>query len=445
MVLQRHAAGTLGATPLSTVANLQGEALHRELSNLESGDIFRALGLKNLLEGDFFSWYLHAWNDDVEDALRVTLARLAEYNPATVQDDPHSARDLLKKLYHYLLPREIRHDLGEFYTPDWLAERLLVQLNEPLFLQPKRGARVPTPNKRLLDPACGSGTFLVLAIRGLKANCQEAGMAESDTLEVILNSVMGIDLNPLAVLAARVNYLLAVADLLPYRRGEVEIPVYLADCILTPTKGEDVFTHNRKMLDTAVGKLPVPTVIDSRAEMDRLTDLLEDYVKGGFAPDAFLERCRADMPDVAKAPESEPVLKELYEQLADLHRQGLDGIWARVLKNAFMPLFLQPFDYVVGNPPWINWESLPQGYREATIPLWEDYGLVVSQGQLGKMREGKRDISALFVYVACDRYLRDGGKLGFVITQSVWKNRRGARLPAVPNARTAAPANTRCR
>ena len=58
------------------------------------------------------------------------LARLAEYNPVTVQDDPYSARDLLKKLYHYLLPRDIRHDLGEFYTPDWLAERLLNMLGE---------------------------------------------------------------------------------------------------------------------------------------------------------------------------------------------------------------------------------------------------------------------------------------------------------------------------
>jgi hypothetical protein len=430
LVLQAHAGGALGATPLTTVANLQGEALRRELEKMESGDIFRALGLKNLLEGDFFSWYLQAWNSEVEDALRETLSRLAEYNPATVQDDPHSARDLLKKLYHYLLPREIRHDLGEFYTPDWLAERLLVQLNEPLFLPPKPGKPVRTPNKRILDPACGSGTFLILAIRGLKANCQEAGMAEADTLEVILNSVMGIDLNPLAVLAARVNYLLAVADLLPYRRREVEIPVYLADSILTPAGGDDLFHLNRRILDTAVGKLPVPTVIDSRAEMDKLTDLLEDYVKSGFAPDAFLQRCRADIPDVAKAPESEGVLLELYEKLLELHRQGLDGIWARVLKNAFMPLFLQPFDYVVGNPPWINWESLPQGYREQSAPLWQQYGLVATKGrgkdqfELGKQ---KRDISTLLFYVAADRYLKDGGKLGFVITQSVWKT--GASAP----------------
>ncbi|MCL6613067.1 MAG: N-6 DNA methylase [Firmicutes bacterium] len=420
LVLQAYAGGALGTTPLTTVANLQGEALRRELRNLESGGIFPALGLKNLLEGDFFSWYLDAWNEEVEDALRFTLGRLAEYNPATVQDDPHSARDLLKKLYHYLLPREVRHDLGEFYTPDWLAERVLTQLIEPLFQMPRVGRRIPPPNKRLLDPACGSGTFLILAIRALKANCLQAGLAEADTLEIILRSVVGIDLNPLAVLAARVNYLLAIADLLPYRRREVEIPVYLADSILMPAKG-GLLEPNRRILETAVGELPVPDVIDTREEMETLTAILEDYVAGDFETEVFLARCRQALPDVAARPESEPVLRELYERLHDLHRQGLDRIWARVLKNAFMPLFLEPFDYVVGNPPWINWESLPQEYREQSAPLWQQYGLFVHSGMDTILGKGKKDLSTLMAYVVSDRFLKNGGKLAFLITQSVWK------------------------
>jgi len=421
LVLSAYTGGALGAMPLTTVANLQGEALRRELENLERGGIFRALGLKNLLEGDFFSWYLSAWNAELEDALRHVLLRLAEYNPATVQDAPTRTRDLLKKLYHYLLPREIRHDLGEFYTPDWLAERLLSQLNEPLFQMPRPGATPPRPDKRLLDPGCGSGTFLVLAIGPLKANCLQAGLSEGETLEVILNSVMGIDLNPLAVLAARVNYLLAIADLLPSRRHEVEIPVYLADSILTPSRGDSLFEQNRRVLATAVGKLPVPDVINTRAEMERLTDILEEYTRGGFGTSVFLERCRRELPDVAANPDSEAALSELFERLADLHRQGLDGIWARILRNAFMPLFLDQCDYVAGNPPWINWESLPPGYREQSMPLWQEYGLFVHSGMDTILGKGKKDISTLMTYVAADRYLRDGGKLGFVITQSVWK------------------------
>ena len=426
LVLLTHAGGGFGATPLTKMANLQGNALRQELEKLENGDLFHALGFKNLLEGDFFAWYLDAWNDDIEKALRSVLARLAQYNPATVQDDPFSARDLLKKLYHYLLPRDIRHDLGEFYTPDWLAERLLNQLGEPWFSLPK-GTRPPKdpPGKRLLDPACGSGTFLVLAIRGLKANAMRAGMAEAETLKVILNNIVGIDLNPLAVMAARVNYLLAVADLLPYRDREIEIPVYLADSILSPARGKDMFTEHSRILETAVGPLPVPAVIDTRAEMERLTDLLEEYVSGDFSTQAFLERCEQEVPDLIEDNQAEAVLTGLYKTLRDLHRRGLNGIWARVLKNAFMPLFLEPFDYVVGNPPWVNWESLPQGYRERTAELWTRYGLFVHSGMDTILGKGKKDVSTLMTYTVADRLLKDGGKLGFLITQSVWKTGAG--------------------
>ena len=419
LVLQAYAAGSLGAKPLTTVAGLQGESLRRELQKWEQGDFYRTLGLKNLLEGDFFAWYLDAWNTGVEVALRQVLQRLAVYNPVTVQDDPLSARDLLKKLYHYLLPRAIRHDLGEFYTPDWLAERLLNQLGEPLFQMPKPGARIPTPNKRLLDPACGSGTFLILAARALKANCFRAGLAETDTLEVILNSLAGMDLNPLAVMAARVNFLLAIADLLPYRRREVEIPIYLADSILTPTEGKELFDQGCRILETAVGPLPIPAAVDTRAEMERLTDLLEEYVRGGFEAEVFLERCRAELPDLSD--QDMTTLRNLFETLRSLHQQGLDGIWARVVKNAFMPLFLEPFDYVVGNPPWINWESLPQAYRDRSSPLWQEYGLFVHSGMDTILGKGKKDVSTLMTYVVADRYLKPHGKLAFVITQSVWK------------------------
>ena len=440
LVLQAYAAGGLDTMPLTTVAGLQGKGLQQELQKLEEGDFYRALGLKNLLEGDFFAWYLHAWDANVEVALRQVLQRLAEYNPVTVQDDPLSARDLLKKLYHYLLPREIRHDLGEFYTPDWLAERLLNQLGEPLFQMPKPGAYIPTPNKRLLDPACGSGTFLILVARALKANCFQAGLSKADTLEVILSGLAGLDLNPLAVMAARVNFLLAIADLLPYRRREVEIPIYLADSILTPVEGKKFFDQGRRILETAVGTLPIPVAIDTHAEMECLTNLLEEYVRSGFATEAFLKRCRAELPDLSD--QDEATLRELFETLCNLHQQGLDGIWARVVKNAFMPLFLKPFDYVVGNPPWINWESLPQGYRQRVAPLWQQYDLFQHKGFDAILGKSKDDISALMTYVAADRYLKPGGKLAFVITQSVWKTSGGGqgfrrfRLPP-PNGRGA--------
>jgi methylase of polypeptide subunit release factors len=96
-------------------------------------------------------------------------------------------------------------------------------------------------------------------------------------------------------------------------------------------------------------------------------------------------------------------------------------MWVRIIKNAFAPIFLAPFDYVAGNPPWINWENLPEGYRTETKQLWFDHHLFVHSGMDTILGKGKKDISMLMTYVAADSYLKDGGKLGFVITQSVFK------------------------
>jgi hypothetical protein len=99
-----------------------------------------------------------------------------------------------------------------------------------------------------------------------------------------------------------------------------------------------------------------------------------------------------------------------------------NGVWARIIKNAFAPLFIQRVDFIAGNPPWINWESLPSEYRDLSKPLWERYGLVPEKGQLEKMRGGKKDLGMLFVYAAADYYLKSGGKLGYVIFQSLFKS-----------------------
>ena len=73
-------------------------------------------------------------------------------------------------------------------------------------------------DKRVLDPACGSGTFLVLAIKEMRNYAEEHFVTDkSKLLRKIVGNVVGIDLNPLAVLAARANYVIALGDLIRYR------------------------------------------------------------------------------------------------------------------------------------------------------------------------------------------------------------------------------------
>jgi SAM-dependent methyltransferase len=383
--------------------------------------LFREYGIRNFLEGDFFGWYLAAWNQDIEDAVSALVARLSQYDPGALELAPENARDLLKKLYHSLLPREIRHDLGEYYTPDWLAERLIRQtLGE---------SDLGDGTKRVLDPACGSGTFLVMLIKYIRERAARNQQAPAKTLDLVLRNVVGFDLNPLAVIAARTNYLIALGDLLK-ERGErdIDIPVYQADSILAPSQGSDLFEGDTYALRTSVGVFRVPAAFAERERIDTLANTLDQSVEAGVSEAGFLTQLtRAARLEPEERKAAQDHLVRLHSQLTELHDQGLNGVWARIIKNAFAPVFLEPCHYVVGNPPWVNWESLPNDYRESTIPLWTHYGLFPRRERALQTILGaaKYDISMLMTYVAADKYLRPRGKLGFVLSQSLFKTAAG--------------------
>ena len=446
LALSRHLGAKLGGPVFGQLASRGDDALRGQLEEMESGGIFRQYGLVNLLEGDFFLWYLHAWNDDIACALRDLLNRLDDYDPTTLTIHPEETRDLFKKLYHYLLPREVRHNLGEYYTPDWLAQRLLTQVDNDFFTtDPARGAAQPTLRRKLrelrwLDPACGSGTFPILIIQRYLEIGRELMVNEADLLEWITANIVGFDLNPLAVMTARVNYLLAIADLLEHRRGEVTIPIYLADSIATPSLPErqlDMETGGGYRLTTAVGRFLIPREAFEH-DFDGFCELLDRSVRAGLSAQAFCQQATQEL-GLQLDTLGQTILGELCGQLGDLHRQGLNGLWARLIKNNFAPLTVGRFDYVVGNPPWINWEHLPDGYREDTRDLWTRYQLAGTfTGGRPRLGAVKVDISALMTYVAMDAYLKPRGRLGFVITQAVFKTAgagRGFRRFAIPQSK----------
>jgi len=102
LALSRHMGVRLGAPSFAGLTSADGATLRRRLQEMESGGIFRAYGILNLLEGDFFAWYLYAWDDTIEDALRAILKRLDEYDPTTLTLLPEETRDLFKKLSSHL-------------------------------------------------------------------------------------------------------------------------------------------------------------------------------------------------------------------------------------------------------------------------------------------------------------------------------------------------------
>jgi SAM-dependent methyltransferase len=409
-------------------ANMKGlEVFKRALEDMESGGVFRKfLNITNFIEGDYFSWYLEDLDQETANKIADLAKRLADYEPATPILEPEYTRDLLKRLYQNLVPKKIRHDLGEYYTPDWLAELLLNEVgltteNFEKLAEEKSDLTSPL-NLRVLDPACGSGTFLALTIKRFREYAEEHYL--KDVLaSYMLRNIVGFDLNPLAVLTARTNYLLAVADLLVYAKGPIEIPIYLADSLLVETR--TTLTGVSYAIRTYVGEFELPKSIVDKGMLGKLLEAIDRYVRLRYRLEEFKQVVKEEL----KLNEEELCLVGgLYKTFSRLQEDGKNHVWTAIIKNAFAPLTTVnsggKFDFVNGNPPWINWESLPEDYRIRSRDLWDTYGLLKVVG-VGAF---KRELASLFVARCTDRYVQDGGRLAFLVPFTIFKNQAASGL-----------------
>lgn len=383
---------------LTERTDLPGES---EIMKLLEGRLFKEQGIENYIEEDFFSWL--AREEAVEKGIGIVrwlFSLLKNYNLRELSED------ILKSLYQELVDPATRHDLGEFYTPDWLAHRMIKKL------------MAINPEGKMLDPACGSGTFLYLAIREKR----DALGDSRESLSHITQSVDGADIHPLAVIVAKTNYILALGDLIKKRRKPVNIPIYLADTIRLPEKwspSEDadyeVSLNNRHIF------LPALLMKDISA-YDRAIELAKEFAYQNRGQKIALQNFKNFLnAQHFSFPKLDKILNSLFsitQALKDFIENERDTIWAFVLKNFYKPLFFkQKFDFIIGNPPWISFRYLEPSYQAVLKKLiTKEYKLLSGRGELITHLE----IATLFLVRTADLYLKAGGTIAFVMPRSLF-------------------------
>lgn len=186
-----------------------------------------------------------------------------------------------------------RRKLGEYYTPDWLAQRMV----DEVFDDPAE--------QRLLDPSCGSGTFLFWAVRRALAAYDAAGLSNPEALEKVVSRVAGIDLHPVAVTLARVTYLLAIGRERLGDRGPLTIPVFLGDSVrweqdpsLLAQNGITIRTSDDMELIDQELHFPEGVLTDP-GRFDRLVAALASRAANREAPKSLKHK-----PDIPRSPRS---------------------------------------------------------------------------------------------------------------------------------------------
>ena len=424
-------------------SSLDDGTLTDQLAAIDGGRIPPQLEIQNLFEGDVFSWYLGALegNVDLLNGIREILDALKTFAIPRIAYGANRATDILRDLYLALVPRELRKALGEFLTPQWLAGAGLEQLQE-------MGA--PLQSGRVLDPTCGTGTFLMPILQDRLGRLRaEKGVAVTvEDVRGVLNGVVGFDINPIAVTAARVNYVTALGDLATL--GPLTLPVWRSDSILLPdephpqtsTDRPGLIGHQWQALRTSLPEpFPVPPSLATAERMAGLRDCLEESLRvsdDGASREAFVAELSehfgpggTDPLPITKS-DWEGVMQvatELHAQIIDLRNHDRNGVWARIIENSFAPLFAGKFDVVVGNPPWLTWTKTPAQWRAAAEAVWKRYGLWRVPPEDGRKSRSLAtgDVAVLVLASALHRYASEDAFVGFLVPQALVTSDPGGR------------------
>ncbi len=362
---------------------------------LLSGRALTDEGILGAVEADFFDWPLKL--PAGMELVRQVAMQAARFRLRDVETD------VLKILYESLVDPDQRHDLGEYYTPDWLAARVVA-------------AAVDTPlEQRVLDPACGSGTFLFHAVRRLVAAGRAAGWAGPQILEACAEQVRGLDVHPVAVTLARVTWLLALGDLLTNRPAVLRVPVFLGDAMQWNLRR---YVGGADVLVEVPGEPPlqIPAgFAEDQAVFEQGLDALNQGLADGATPEAVGRALRRIE---GAAPADADALASTFARLQTLYRAGRNGIWTFVFRNLVRPVWLsrreQRADVLIGNPPWIVYRHLSPGMKDRMKEALRSYDLWVG-GNLAT----QQDMCALFWACGAERYLVPGGRLAFVLPYAV--------------------------
>lgn len=292
---------------------------------------------------------------------------------ASMSNAPRRAvgEDGFKRLYQDLIGAPFRKAMGEFYTREWIAELLLDE--------------IAYDGTSVLDPACGSGAFLVKAARRIVRDGETPGD---------IDRIHGFDLNPVAVMAAKSNLLGVLSGhfddgaLTRSELADVDMPVFWTNSIVWT---EPDLSGNNVTLPSPYGELAFPR-----------------------DPDGAVAKIRDDMADWVDGKPFEGIV---------------DGDWIDGIARSFAaPIVCPPVDYVVGNPPWVSPDRMPKEYRDRVTDLLEESGFLepFQPDYLTNRFPNSQFVAALpFFEVAMNRYLKKGGTCAYLVTSSLLKSMNG--------------------
>jgi type I restriction-modification system DNA methylase subunit len=245
---------------------------------------------EHFFEEGIFDWYVKG-NSELNETLENILFLLNSFDLSKVD------RDTLGDLYQEYLPPEKRKKLGEFYTPREVIDYILRHIGW-------KGEGT------LIDPACGSGGFLVRAANIMLDDLKQRGLSEEARLGA-MKQVIGLDINPFATHIAELNLLFLILDIYLKAKEEAKaegtefrlsrLPIYTIDSLLGTIPHPQIGGTTRSIFIPLVQLAELEEAIQARDKLGEYGYLVMNppYVRNERLPEEPRDHYRRVFNDVA--------------------------------------------------------------------------------------------------------------------------------------------------
>ena len=379
-----------------------------EIRKILDGSYFTGLNIHNFVDYDYFGWL----NDSPYVEQFANMAADVQQRLVAYDFSLRVENDIFGRLLAQLADKEHRLMLGQEFTPHWVAHDIVAYNMDRL------NGQIP----RIVDMCCGSGVFLIESIKEVRRRYSiSPSQYSAKKDDIAFSCVMGFDIDPLAVMLAKVNWIIAMRDLFDVHHGNIVVPIYHADSLFAatpithkmPSADGDAYvlsfehqevslpafllsTNYRKVFDSLMSKAyrlamiraaRMASPIDENTIFE-LIDSVEEDSETKLSDDKRELLCSSAC--------------SLITELELLQREGRNGIWYFIISNSYRPgLTGHQFNCIVSNPPWMAMSKLADNpYKDTLHKIADFYGIKPVGPAFPHM-----ELATVFLLRSIDRYL----------------------------------------
>lgn len=397
-----------------------------ELIQIISGKFFENRGFLNFVEYDYFGWL--NTNDNLQKILPVfhkIQQELIVYNFEVAPQE-----DLFGTIMVQMSQRSQRLLLGQELTPQWLAKQVVNHVRE---------LQVNEEYPCYLDMCCGSGSMIIETLKSVIESL--SGTDDINVIKkVLVQAATGFDIDPLAVILAKINWIITVRDIFDqYSITDVSIPIYHADSLFinTPVTSGSVYQQDVLRLTMHDKSVDLPSFVispDNQALFDKIIDTCYENIHGELLKDAIIEELVnniiASIRPTLLDDEKEQLIcftQGFYKNLFDLNMRGQNGLWSFLVKNSFRPSLISAnFNGIVSNTPWLAMSKISSNpYRMQLTSMANHYNINPSGSSFLHL-----EMATVFLIHAVDKFLMSEAPFGCILPETILAGKHHEKLRA---------------